>query len=178
MLLRRPGSFTDEPLISPSPLLMSPKHTYRCTIDWAVAHAQPIANRCTSRKCDELPTLRSIIWAANSVACTMSPRRTCLEVDSQGSYPKGAKARRRENKAKIKIVWRVVKSATLRRRGPVCVIFAVTQNRGKLGESAIFHRSRRLIFWAIVADYVRLAHASKQLDSIVSCLAQTDHFKR
>jgi len=43
---------------------MSPKHTYRCTIDWAVAHAQPIANRCTSRKCDELPTLRSIICAS------------------------------------------------------------------------------------------------------------------
>jgi hypothetical protein len=55
----------------------------------------------------------------------MSPRRTCLEVDSQGSYPKGAKATPRENKAKIKIAWRLSKGrleaerASLREYSPL-----------------------------------------------------------
>jgi hypothetical protein len=46
-------------------------------------------------------------------------------------------------------------------------------NRGKLGESANFSPLKATDFWAMVADYVRLAHASKQFDSIVS-----SHFKR
>jgi hypothetical protein len=51
-------------------------------------------------------------------------------------------------------------------------------NRVKLSAKRYLSPLKATDFWAMVADYVRLAHASKQFDSIVSCLAQTDHFKR
>ena len=63
--------------------------------------------------------------------------------------------------------------AALRRRGPVCVIFAVTQIGVSSAKALTFTALKATEFWAMVADYVRLAHASKQFDSIVS-----SHFKR
>ena len=137
MLLR--GSFTDEPLISPSPLLMSPKHTYRCTIDWAVAHGQPIANRCTSRKCDELPTLCSII-------CAREQRRP---YDEPAAHPPKVLIRkeRRLRAEKIRQKSRSyggLQKAALRRRGQFA--FAVTQIGASSAKALSFTAPRRLTF--------------------------------
>jgi len=142
MLLRRPGSFTDEPLISPSPLLMSPKHTYRCTIDWAVAHAQPIANRCTSRKCDELPALRSTICASEQRRLYGAPVwRSILKV----LIRKERRLRAEKIKQKSRSYGGLSKGR-LEAEGAILRDIRRYSNRGKLGESATFHRSRRLIF--------------------------------
>lgn len=146
MLLRRPGSFTDEPLISPSPLLMSPKHTYRCTIDWAVAHAQPIANRCTSRKCDELPTLRSIICASEQRRL-YDERRGALVLRSIPKVLIRKERRLRAEKIKQKSrSYGGLSKGRLEAEGASLRDIRRYSNRGKLGESATFHRSRRLIF--------------------------------
>jgi hypothetical protein len=92
----------------------------------------------------------------------MSPRRACLEVDSQGSYPKGAKASAEKIKQKSRSYGGLSKGS-FEAEGASLRDIRRYLNRGKLGESANFHRSRRLSF---LGDGGRLCQACSRIETI------------